>query len=144
VELPNRNSPSSFCLVPEAIECPNNAQENDPTGGFVDYLSQSAASSRSLIGYDSTQNRVYIGVDNKNVLSTTQTGSNRGRASVRLESKKSYTHGLFIADLAHVPQQACGIWPAFWTFSNEQYPKWGEIDIYENINENSLSMSLCS
>lgn len=108
----------------------------------MDYLSQAAAGSRGLINYNPSQNRISIGVDSKNVLSTTQTGTNRGRASVRLESKKSYTHGLFVADLAHVPQQSCGIWPAFWTFSSDQYPRWGEIDMYENINENTQSMLL--
>ncbi|KAG9239887.1 putative endo-1,3(4)-beta-glucanase [Calycina marina] len=116
--------------------------ENDPTGGFVDYLTQATAIQRGLIGYNPTQNRVYIGVDNKNVLGTFQTSANRGRASVRLQSKKAYTHGLFIADFLHVPQQACGIWPAFWTYSSQDYPRWGEIDIFESINENQFSLNV--
>ncbi|KAH8600699.1 concanavalin A-like lectin/glucanase domain-containing protein [Bisporella sp. PMI_857] len=115
---------------------------NDPTGGFVDYLSQSVASSRSLIGYNAEKQRAFIGVDKTTVYSTTQTPTNRGRASIRIESKKKYTKGLFVADLYHVPQQACGIWPAFWTVSHDNYPQWGEIDIYENINENSKSLNV--
>jgi hypothetical protein len=35
-----------------------------------------------------------------------------GRNSVRLVSKKSWTHGLFIADIAHMPGGICGTWPA--------------------------------
>jgi len=51
-------------------------------------------------------------VDSTTILSSTQTATNRGRASVRLESKKKYTHGLFIADLFHMPNSVCGVWPA--------------------------------
>lgn len=36
----------------------------------------------------------------------------RGRKSVRLESNTVYNHGLFIADVAHMPSSACGTWPA--------------------------------
>ncbi|KAH6718694.1 concanavalin A-like lectin/glucanase domain-containing protein [Leptodontidium sp. 2 PMI_412] len=113
---------------------------NDPTGGFVDYQTQSAALSKGLIGYNPTAKRSYMGVDSAKVLSPVQSATNRGRASVRIESKKKYTRGMFIADLYHVPQQACGIWPAFWTVGHENYPRWGEIDIFENINENSQSL----
>jgi len=35
-----------------------------------------------------------------------------GRNSVRLVSKKSWTHGLFIADIAHMPGGVCGTWPS--------------------------------
>jgi beta-glucanase (GH16 family) len=55
---------------------------------------------------------------------------------VRLESKLKYTKGMFVADLFHMPEEACGVWPAFWTVNQvDSYPKWGEIDILENINE---------
>ncbi|KAK0100118.1 hypothetical protein ONS95_008458 [Cadophora gregata] len=85
---------------------------NDPTGGFVDYQTQAAALSKGLIGYNPTAKRSYMGVDSAKVLSPVQSATNRGRASVRIESKKKYTRGMFIADLYHVPQQACGVWPA--------------------------------
>jgi hypothetical protein len=35
-------------------------------------------------------------------------GVDFGRPSIRIEGKKSYTHGLFIADIAHMPGPACG------------------------------------
>lgn len=66
---------------------------SDPTHGFVSYQSQSAASSQGLINTNNGQ--VYLGVDHT---STTTTGRN----SVRVTSNKGYTHGLFIADIAHM------------------------------------------
>lgn len=50
----------------------------------------------------------YVGVDHTNVFSAT----GPGRPSVRIQSKKSYNHGLFIADIAHMPGGVCGTWPA--------------------------------
>jgi hypothetical protein len=58
----------------------------------------------------------------------------RGRASVRLEAlNHQYNQGLFVADIQHMPGNACGIWPAFWSFGNN-WPYDGEIDIIEGVN----------
>lgn len=78
----------------------------DPTHGFVTYVSESAASQQGLISVGN--NGVYMGVDSQTVLSP----NGAGRNSVRIESKKSWTHGLFVADLSHMPGGACGSWPA--------------------------------
>lgn len=78
----------------------------DPTHGFVTYVSESDASQQGLISVRS--DGVYMGVDSKKILNPTGPGRN----SVRIESKKSWTHGLFIADLSHMPGGACGSWPA--------------------------------
>lgn len=78
----------------------------DPTHGYVSYQSQSAASAQGLINTNNGQ--IYLGVDYKTV------NPAAGRASVRLSSNKAYTHGLFIADIAHMPGSICGVWPAFW------------------------------
>lgn len=43
---------------------------------------------------------------------STLIASGRGRNSVRLASKNRYTHGLVVIDVAHMPGNACGIWPA--------------------------------
>ena len=39
-------------------------------------------------------------------------GVDRGRPSVRLESKKVYQYGLFVGDFAHMPASVCGTWPS--------------------------------
>jgi len=64
----------------------------------------------------------------------------RGRASVRVESKKKYDGGLFIADIAHMPGSICGVWPAFWTVGLNDWPQDGEIDILENISEATVNV----
>ncbi|KAK3694568.1 glycoside hydrolase family 16 protein [Podospora appendiculata] len=106
--------------------------EADPTDGFVKYLDSSAADHRSLAGY--IDDAVFLGVDDVN---KTQSG----RASVRVTSKKAYTTGLFIADIAHMPagrtdSQSCGLWPAFWMVG-PNWPNSGEIDILEGVNTQS-------
>ncbi|RAL64600.1 hypothetical protein DID88_001633 [Monilinia fructigena] len=97
----------------------------DPTRGFVTYVNESAASQQGLISVRS--NGVYMGVDSKTLLNP----GGAGRNSVRIESKKKWTHGLFVADLSHMPGGACGSWPA------------REIDIIEGVNsQNHNLMSL--
>jgi hypothetical protein len=53
-----------------------------------------------------------------------------------LESTNTYTHGLVILDLAHMPGSVCGSWPAFWMLGSD-WPKNGEIDIIEGVNDQS-------
>lgn len=74
----------------------------DPTNGFVNYLSQTNAQNAGLINTNNGQ--IYMGVDHSNTVST----SSAGRSSVRVSSNKAYTHGLFIADIAHMPGSICG------------------------------------
>ena len=100
---------------------------NDPTNGYVNYVDYGTASSSGL--YNVKNNQVYIGVD------STNTATGRGRNSVRIESKRSYQHGLIVLDLAHMPSSACGTWPAFWLLSTAgTWPNGGEIDIIEGVN----------
>lgn len=56
---------------------------------------------------DPSTQAVRLGVD-----STNYYGMGEGRPSIRIESKESYNHGLFIADFAHMPPSDCGLWPA--------------------------------
>ncbi|KAI0409757.1 glycoside hydrolase family 16 protein [Xylaria palmicola] len=97
----------------------------DPTNGFVKYADAVTANATGLAGY--ANDGIYLGVDYQT------TNPAAGRASVRLTTKKSYTHGLIIADIAHQPAPACGSWPAFWTFG-PSWPSSGEIDIIEGVN----------
>jgi hypothetical protein len=88
-------------------------------------VDQKTAQGSGLI--NTNNGAVYMGVDFSNVASSS------GRQSVRVTSKKSYTHGLIILDLAHMPGNACGTWPAFWTVG-PNWPSSGEIDIIEGVN----------
>ncbi len=96
----------------------------DPTNGFVKYVDAPTANSSALAGY--LDNKVYLGVDHKTA------SAPAGRQSTRLTSKKTYTRGLFVADIAHMPV-GCGVWPAFWTFG-PGWPSSGEIDVLEGVN----------
>lgn len=102
----------------------------DPTNGFVQYRDALNANMSSLAGY--SNGGIYLGVD-----STTQNPTG-GRNSVRVYSKKTYTKGLFIADITHMPtssQSGCGLWPAFWMFGEaDGWPNDGEIDVIEGVN----------
>ena len=90
----------------------------DPTHGYVTYVDQGDAQSEGLINTNNDQ--VYIGVDHTNV------ASGSGRNSVRITSTKSYNHGLFILEQAHMPASICGTWTAFWMVG-PNWPNEGEI-----------------
>lgn len=98
----------------------------DPTHGYVSYQSQTSAQSTGLTSTANSQ--IYLGVD-----STTDNPPSPGRASVRVSSNQAYTHGLFIADIAHMPSSTCGVWPAFWLLG-PNWPSSGEIDVIEGVN----------
>lgn len=100
----------------------------DPTNGFVTYVDQGTAKNDGLIGVTHSGG-VYMGVD----YTSTIDPNGAGRKSVRVETKKSYDYGLFIVDLKHMPGNACGSWPAFWTVG-PSWPMDGEIDIIESVN----------
>lgn len=80
---------------------------SDPTHGYVSYQSQSNAASQGLVSSAAGQ-PAYMGVDSTSTLNPSGTGRN----SVRITTEKSWTHGLFIGDIAHMPNSICGTWPA--------------------------------
>lgn len=100
----------------------------DPTNGWVNYLDQHSAESSGLVKV-TEKGTVYIGVDHQKTLSP----SDKGRDSVRVGTHKYYGQSLVIADIAHMPGNACGSWPAFWTVG-QRWPEDGEIDIIEGVN----------
>ncbi len=109
----------------------------DPTHGFVNYIDGMTANETGIAGYSDNGKQVFLGVDYK------EKNPQGGRKSVRVESKKQYTQGLFIADIATMPKQACGAWPAFWTANTADWPASGEIDIIEGVNlQKTNSMTL--
>ncbi|CRK41950.1 hypothetical protein BN1723_018925, partial [Verticillium longisporum] len=95
----------------------------DPTKGFQRYVNASEANAQSLAGF--ANDGVFLGVD------YTTPGDNR--RSVRLTSNKAFDGGVFIADIAHMPANSCGVWGAFWMFGPD-WPHGGEIDIIEGVN----------
>lgn len=100
----------------------------DPTKGFVTYVDEGHAKNDGLVGI-TPGGGVYMGVDYTNTLDP----NGAGRKSIRIETKKAYDEGLFIVDLKHMPGNACGVWPAFWTVG-PSWPGDGEIDIIEAVN----------
>ncbi|KAK5713389.1 hypothetical protein LTR17_017570 [Elasticomyces elasticus] len=101
----------------------------DPTLGYVHYVDRPTAEQHGLIS--STSNMTRWGVDTTQVLDPM---ANLGRLSVRLTSLQSWTHSLFILDLAHMPANQCGVWPAWWMLGSGTWPENGEIDIIEFTN----------
>ncbi|KAL2122692.1 hypothetical protein VTJ04DRAFT_3147 [Mycothermus thermophilus] len=109
--------------------------DSDPTHGFVQYVDFPTANATGLARIDNR--KIYLGVDY-----TTPTTA--GRASVRVSSKKAYTHGLFVADIQHMPAGvgpagSCALWPAFWSFGPD-WPNSGEIDIIEGVHNQLFDM----
>ncbi|KAJ0121472.1 glycoside hydrolase family 16 protein [Diaporthe amygdali] len=98
--------------------------EADPTNGFVQYQNRINAASQGLAGFH--KDMIYVGSDHKTV------DPANGRASTRINSKKTYTQMLLVADVVHMPV-GCGTWPALWTY-NADWPNKGEIDIIEGVN----------
>lgn len=72
------------------------------------YQSKENALAKDLVSVGFDYNNVRLGVDSNNTYST----SDKGRPSVRLTSHDVFTHGLFIADIYHMPASTCGTWPA--------------------------------
>lgn len=108
--------------------------EEDPTHGFVRYVDEATARDSGLISVNASGyglDPVYMGVDYHNV-------THDGRPSVRITSKKSYNHGLFIGDFQHMPGGVCGTWPAFWMLG-PNWPVGGEVDIMEGVHEQTLN-----
>ncbi|KAJ6785493.1 hypothetical protein PWT90_04305 [Aphanocladium album] len=103
----------------------NHMNGPDPTHGFVEYVDRATGQLDGLSGIKNGS--IYMGVDH------TTMNPPKGRRSVRLESQKTFTQGLFVADITHMPTNACGVWPAFWTYGDD-WPNSGEIDIIEGVN----------
>lgn len=101
--------------------------EKDPTNGFVEFVDLPTAQAMGLVRYLPESDSIYLGVDSMTF------NPPRGRRSLRLTSQKSFTHGLFLADISHMPGSICGIWPALWMFG-PNWPISGEIDIIEGVN----------
>jgi len=83
----------------------------DPTQGLVQFKDMLDANATGIAGFidgGHANRAVYMGVDSESV-------APNGRGSVRVSSRQTFTHGLIVADIVHMPGGICGTWPAFWT-----------------------------
>ncbi|KAL2408930.1 putative endo-1,3(4)-beta-glucanase [Exophiala dermatitidis] len=112
--------------------------DRDPTNGFVKYVDLETANQTGLAGFassDSFDNAIYLGVDWWSLNVTPD-----GRPSTRVESKDTFNHSLWIADIKHMPGGICGSWPAYWLLGEgARWPQAGEIDIMEGINKQTVN-----
>lgn len=77
------------------------------------YVDEDTANCTGLVKFGD-DGSVIIGVDSAHTYDASQPYYliNRvGRPSVRITSTQKYNHGLFIADIAHMPGGVCGTWP---------------------------------
>lgn len=74
----------------------------DPTFGYVDYVGLADAEQNGLVNITevTTTGVARWGVE---TILKLDPKANLGRKSLRLQSRKTYTHGLFILDVAHLP-----------------------------------------
>ncbi|OAA33466.1 beta-1,3-endoglucanase [Moelleriella libera RCEF 2490] len=102
--------------------------ESDPTRGYTRYRNLADAKALGLAKIDGDE--IVLRPD-----STTMhdKNDNSGRSSIRLESKATFEKQLVIGTFNYLPQDACGAWPAFWSF-HEPWLTAGEIDIMEGWN----------
>ncbi|KAI8931634.1 hypothetical protein NX059_011285 [Plenodomus lindquistii] len=112
-------------------------QTYDYNFGFVEYVQSSTAMQRGMYRKDQDGD-IRFGVDSTETLKVTD----KGRKSVRLEGRKNYEQGLYIIDIKNMPGK-CGMWPAFWALgedrAGEPWPKNGEIDIIEGVNDQAAN-----
>ncbi|KAH8118462.1 hypothetical protein DFH11DRAFT_1502630 [Phellopilus nigrolimitatus] len=105
---------------------------DDPTHGRVNYVDQGVALSRNLTsatGSSFIMRADYTTVVPKNA---------RGRDSNRISSYSTYSDSVLVLDVKHVPW-GCATWPAFWTVTKSTWPRGGEIDVIEGINNNGAN-----
>jgi hypothetical protein len=105
-------------------------EKPDPTNGHVKFIDKDDANKSGIAGFMSggfANNAVYLGMDATNEAPD-------GRRAIRVESQQAFNHGLFIADIVHMPGGVCSTWPAFWLVG-PNWPENGEIDILEGVND---------
>ncbi|RVX73283.1 hypothetical protein B0A52_02925 [Exophiala mesophila] len=76
---------------------------DDPTHGFVTYLGRASAQVSNLI-HAAEDQPTYIGSDYETSIPLSGAP---GRPSVRISTKKAWTHGLFVGDFKHAPGGVC-------------------------------------
>ncbi|EFY87375.1 beta-1,3-endoglucanase [Metarhizium acridum CQMa 102] len=106
-----------------------NPNQNDDNWSWVKYQDLPNAQKKGLAKVKDGE--IYLGIDHTRVLNKT---SAEGRDSLRVVSKEAFRYGLVITRFTHLPELVCGGWPAYWTLGVGEWPKAGEIDMYEGWN----------
>jgi len=96
--------------LPKAYLIRSGHQGKDPTDGAVNYLSKQNAMAQGLA--TNTNNQIRLAVD-----SAKKVPASQGRPAVRLESVETFSSGLLVADIEHMPGNSCGTWPAMYVSS---------------------------
>ncbi|KAJ7058189.1 glycoside hydrolase family 16 protein [Mycena amicta] len=100
----------------------------DPTHGRVNYVSMATAQAQNLTF--ATANTFILRADAHTVISDS---SATGRNSVRIRTNAAYTTHAAVFDIQHMPE-GCGTWPALWETDEADWPRGGEVDIIEGVN----------
>ncbi|KAJ3316081.1 hypothetical protein HDV04_000290 [Boothiomyces sp. JEL0838] len=95
---------------------------NDPTKGYVDYVDQLTAQSLNML---------QIGTSGQEYVQLSSIAGSPPK-SIRIFSNQTFTGGLFLFDILHMPSGP-GSWPAIWLVG-PNWPLNGEIDILEGTN----------
>jgi hypothetical protein len=120
----------------------NDGPDSIGSAGYNTYVGRKMAEALSLIKVEAdaeNTNNKNNNDDDEYVYLSSKAGTkydkhgNRFRNSIRLEGKRRFDHGLIILDVSKMPT-GCGVWPAFWSTDETDWPKNGEIDIVEPIN----------
>ena len=112
----------------------NDGPDSIGSAGYNTYVGRKKAKALDLIKVEADEitgdDHVYI--SSKQGKHYDEYG-NRFRDSIRLEGKRRFSDGLILLDVSKMPT-GCGVWPAFWSTDEKDWPKNGEIDIVEPIN----------
>lgn len=121
----------------------NDGPDSVGSAGYNMYVGREKAEALNLIkveaddSSDSNEEYVYMS-SSKPASKKRDEHGNRFRDSIRLEGKKRFDHGLIVLDVAKMPS-GCGVWPAFWSTDETNWPNHGEIDILEPINNQNVA-----
>ena len=113
---------------------------DDPTHGLVDYVDQHTSRETNLSYVDPSTGRFVMKVDMGDPVPLHGNWSNMVRRSNRIHSKEWFEDGFYIIKATRMPT-GCGVWPAFWTSTGDQWPEGGEIDIIEGVNGRGPNLS---
>ncbi|RPA84987.1 hypothetical protein BJ508DRAFT_338940 [Ascobolus immersus RN42] len=107
--------------------------DHDSTWSWGNYVPRTEAQSKELVYTSPKSASAFMHVDSHMRLEFNGHYRLPRRDTIRIESKNSYTHGLFVFDIAHIPT-GCATWPALWLLGSGKWPHKGEIDVIEGVH----------